>query len=222
MLNSLNLQKNNTMRITDSVFNSIKLAIIRHDLSPGFHLSVPALAQQLGVSRSPIREAVQKLISEGLAYEEPRKGAYVTEFNTKNLLPLFQVRLVLDGLASQLASKENSKTFFSKLKRIMSSHRSAIDTNDPDKYTNADIQFHMAILEASNNPSLKETARLIYDQIYAAMKTRVAPLGPEVTYQDHLLIYNAIIKGDSESAEKSARLHVEHIIEQMLEIAKES
>ena len=216
MSNLLSLSKNNTMRITDTVYNSIKAAIIQHDLLPGSHLSVPALAEQLGVSRSPIREAVQKLISEGLAYEKPRKGAYVTEFNTKDLLPLFQVRLVLDGLAAKLASKAMSKTLDSKLELIISKHRNAIDDKDPDKYTNADIQFHTTILEASDNNPLQELARQVYDKIYVAMKARAAPLGPEVSFQDHLNIYNAIVKSNSEEAENAARSHVEHIIERML------
>jgi len=216
MSNLLSLSKNNTMRITDTVYNSIKAAIIQHDLLPGSHLSVPALAEQLGVSRSPIREAVQKLISEGLAYEKPRKGAYVTEFNTKDLLPLFQVRLVLDGLAAKLASKAMSKTLDSKLELIISKHRNAIDDKDPDKYTNADIQLHTTILEASDNNPLQELARQVYDKIYVAMKARAAPLGPEVSFQDHLNIYNAIVKSNSEEAENAARSHVEHIIERML------
>ena len=216
MSNLLSLSKDNTMRITDTVYNSIKAAIIQHDLLPGSHLSVPALAEQLGVSRSPIREAVQKLISEGLAYEKPRKGAYVTEFNTKDLLPLFQVRLVLDGLAAKLASKAMSKTLDSKLELIISKHRNAIDDKDPDKYTNADIQLHTTILEASDNNPLQELARQVYDKIYVAMKARAAPLGPEVSFQDHLNIYNAIVKSNSEEAENAARSHVEHIIERML------
>ena len=216
MSNLLSLSKNNTLRITDTVYNSIKAAIIQHDLLPGSHLSVPALAEQLGVSRSPIREAVQKLISEGLAYEKPRKGAYVTEFNTKDLLPLFQVRLVLDGLAAKLASKAMSKTLDSKLELIISKHRNAIDDKDPDKYTNADIQLHTTILEASDNNPLQELARQVYDKIYVAMKARAAPLGPEVSFQDHLNIYNAIVKSNSEEAENAARSHVEHIIERML------
>ena len=216
MINLLSLSKKNTMRITDTVYNSIKAAIIQHDLSPGSHLSVPALAEQLGVSRSPIREAVQKLISEGLAYEKPRKGAYVTEFNTKDLLPLFQVRLVLDGLAAKLAAKAMSKSLNSKLELIISKHRNAIDDKDPDKFTNADIQLHTTILDASDNNPLQELARQVYDKIYVAMKARAAPLGPEVSFQDHLNIYNAIVKSNSEEAENAARSHVEHIIERML------
>ena len=220
MLNLLSLSKKNTMRITDTVYNSIKTAIVKHDLSPGAHLSVPALAEKLGVSRSPIREAVQKLIAEGLAFEKPRKGAFVTDFDVKDLLPLFQVRLVLDGLAAKIAAKEMTKSLHAKLERTISNHRTSIDKKDPDKYTNADIQFHMIILEASNNSPLKDLAKQIYDQIYVAMKTRVAPLGPEVTFKDHLNIFNALIKSDSAKAETAARSHVEHIIKQIIKISK--
>ena len=222
MLSTLNIAMKNTPRITDSVYDTIKSAIIRHDLPPGFHLSVPALAKQLGVSRSPIRESVQKLISEGLAFEEPRKGAYVTKFETKDLLPAFQLRLVLDGLAAKLTSQNISKSVILKLERIMSSHRRAIDENDPDRYTTEDIKFHVALLDLSYNPLLKDTANSIYNKIYVAMKTRAAPLGPEVTYQDHLLIYNAVISGNEQLAEKAAREHVNNIILEILAISNKT
>lgn len=220
MANILNISKKHTLRISDSVYDTIKSAIITHDLPPGYHLSVPALARQMGVSRSPIRESVQKLISEGLAYEKPRQGAYVSKFETKDLLPAFQVRLVLDGLAAKLSAKNLSKKLILKLDRIMSAHRESIDNNDPDKYTSADIQFHMALLDNSNNPLLREMAQSVYYQIYAAMKTRAAPLGPEVTYRDHTVIYNAVINGKEQESETAARDHVEHIISRVLEISE--
>tara|TARA_B110000211_G_scaffold219364_1_gene265049 strand:- start:4161 stop:4838 length:678 start_codon:yes stop_codon:yes gene_type:complete len=219
MSKSLTVSKNNTQRISDNVYNTIKSAIILHDLPPGFHLSVPALAKKMGVSRSPIRESVQKLISEGLAYEKPRQGAYVTKFETKDLLPAFEVRLVLDGLAAKLSAKHVSKGLILKLDRIMSAHRDSIDNGDPDNYTNADIQFHTALLDSSNNPLLKEMSRSVYNQIYAAMKTRAAPLGPENTYHDHLRIYNAVINGKEQEAETAARDHVGNIISTILEIS---
>ncbi|MDG2299548.1 MAG: GntR family transcriptional regulator [Planktomarina sp.] len=221
MTNLLNISKKNTLRISDSVYDTIKSAIITHDLPPGYHLSVPSLAKQMGVSRSPIRESVQKLISEGLAYEKPRQGAYVSKFETKDLLPAFQVRLVLDGLAAKLSAVHVTKKLISKLEKIMLAHRNAIDNRDPDKYTNADIQFHTALLDNSNNPLLKEMAKSVYYQIYAAMKTRAAPLGPEVTYQDHMLIFNAVVNAREVEAEIAARDHVEHIIARVLEISEE-
>lgn len=221
MTNLLNISKKNTLRISDSVYDTIKSAIITHDLPPGYHLSVPSLAKKMGVSRSPIRESVQKLISEGLAYEKPRQGAYVSKFETKDLLPAFQVRLVLDGLAAKLSAAHVTKKLISKLEKIMLAHRNAIDNRDPDKYTNADIQFHTALLDNSNNPLLKEMAKSVYYQIYAAMKTRAAPLGPEVTYQDHMLIFNAVVNAREVEAEIAARDHVEHIIARVLEISEE-
>jgi len=219
MAKSLTMSKKNTLRISDNVYDTIKSAIIVHDLPPGFHLSVPALAKQMGVSRSPIRESVQKLISEGLAYEKPRQGAYVTKFETKDLLPAFEVRLVLDGLVAKLSAKLVSKGLILKLDRIMSAHRDSINNSDPDKYTTADIQFHTALLDSSNNPLLKEMARSVYYKIYAAMKTRAAPLGPETAYHDHLRIYNAVINGKEQEAETAARNHVEHIISTILKIS---
>lgn len=221
MANLLNLSKKNTLRISDSVYDTMRSAIITHDLPPGYHLSVPSLAKQMGVSRSPIRESVQKLISEGLAYEKPRQGAYVSKFETKDLLPAFQVRLVLDGLAARLSAYNVTKKFISKLEKIMLAHRSAIDNGDPDKYTNADIQFHTALLDNSRNSLLKEMAKPVYYQIYAAMKTRAAPLGPEITYNDHMLIYDAVINAREKEAETAARNHVEHIIARILEISEE-
>ena len=64
-------------------------------------------------------------------------------------------------------------------------------------------------------------AKSVYYQIYAAMKTRAAPLGPEVTYQDHMLIFNAVVNAREVEAEIAARDHVEHIIARVLEISEE-
>src|SRR5690606_19836138 len=84
-------------RIADAVHHRLRSAIVRHEVSSGYHLSVPALAAQFGTSRSPVHEAVKRLVAEGLATEIPRRGAFVTVYSPSFLLPLYEVRGALDG-----------------------------------------------------------------------------------------------------------------------------
>jgi DNA-binding GntR family transcriptional regulator len=94
-------------RIADTVDEKLCNAIFARTLQPGTRLSVPALAAELGVSRSPVREAVLRLTQERLAREEPRRGAVVAHIGPRELTALYEVREVLEGLAARLAV-ENS------------------------------------------------------------------------------------------------------------------
>jgi DNA-binding GntR family transcriptional regulator len=213
MINSLNLPVNGTLRITDSVYLTLRTAIIRHDLAPGFHLSVPALAEQLGVSRSPIREAVQKLVSEGLATEEPRRGAHVTKHDSPELRSLFQVRSVLDGVAARLVAKQHGDELISKLDGLMSAHLEAVEANDPERFIALDIQFHLTILRACENNVVKDMLSQIYDRINRPVEAPPIIIGPEKSRRDHRAILDAIIAGDAQRAEEAARGHVDHLID---------
>jgi len=201
-----------SQRIVDSVYGTLRRAISRHELEPGFHLSVPALAQHFGVSRSPVREAVQRLVSEGLAAEQPRRGAYVSHFDSGMLLPLYQVRMVLDGLAARLAAEHATQEGTSGLDKLLAAGRHAIDKDDLERHIELDIEFHRSIFKLAGNDTLSETLQKIYDRLQAAMVSRVVPTGPERAYEDHLNIFKAIQARDGDAAEAAARAHVSRLI----------
>ena len=99
--------------LRDVVFNTLRQAILRGELKPGERLMEIQLANKLGVSRTPIREAIRKLELEGLVLMIPRKGAEVAEITEKNMLDVLEVRRALEELAVQLACEKLDFTFYS-------------------------------------------------------------------------------------------------------------
>lgn len=199
-------------RLVDIVHGTLRRAIARHELKPGFHLSVPALAGHFGVSRSPVREAVQRLVSEGLAVEQPRRGAYVNRYDLAELAPVYQVRMALDGLAANLAASLVTPALVGRLSAILEEDRQAIDDDDLERHIDADIKFHRVMFESAGNPVLAEMLGKIYDRIHSAMMARVVPTGPQRAYDDHVAIFAAMKSGSPDAAEAVARAHVMRVL----------
>ncbi len=194
--------------IADAVFTRLRRSIARHEIPPRFHLSVPALANQLGVSRSPVHEAVTRLVQEGLAVKEPRRGAFVTEYNSPSLISLYEVRYALEALAASLAAERASRSAIKKMSEILDREAAAIAQDDIEQHIDIDIEFHQFILENAANPALEDMLKKVYEQIRVAMVARVVPSGPEHALADHKMIFAAIAKRDSRLADQLARAHV--------------
>ena len=199
------------------VHGTLRRAIARQELKPGFHLSVPALAEHLGVSRSPVREAVQRLVSEGLAVEQPRRGAYVSRFDLAALAPVYQVRMVLEGLAASLAARSATPRWVERVGALLQEERQAIEDGDLERHIDADISFHRALLEGAGNAVLTETLGKIYDKIHSAMMARVVLTGPQRALEDHMAIFAAVKAGNPDAAEAAARNHVARVLGELVE-----
>lgn len=195
-------------RLTDVVYDRLRNSIFAGSIAPGQRLSVPALAAELEVSRSPVREAVRRLTEEGLAREEPRRGAVVARIDTDELVRLYEVREVLEGLAARLAVEHSGRLLVDRLAAVLADHERAVDAADVAAHFEADMRFHRLIREAGRNP---EAARLL-DQLQArvrlAMLTTSVTGGPRHALEDHRRIYEAIARGDPRLAEHAAREHV--------------
>ncbi len=202
-------------RIAVWVYRTLRKAIVRHELKPGTHLSVPALAQQFGVSRSPVREAVQRIVQEGLATEVPHRGAQVTEFRPPELEPLYEVRRALDGLVARLAAARIDRTGLADLRQILQAQARAIAADDIERHVDTDIRFHVAMLRAAQNPVLQHMMEQVYDRIRSAMLSRVSPTGPKLALHDHRAIFKAIAARDGEAAEKAAQHHVDRVLQRL-------
>jgi DNA-binding GntR family transcriptional regulator len=195
-------------RIADAAHRVMRRAIVRHELAPGFHLSVPALAGQFGISRSPVHEAVKRLVQEGLATEEPRRGAFVTVYSAPALMPLYEVRSALEGLAASLAAERASTETISRLASTLEEEADAIARDQMERHIDVDIQFHQLVLSAAANPALEEMLGQIYQRIRNAMVSRVIPTGPAQALSDHQAILKAIRARDPAGAHRAATGHV--------------
>lgn len=197
-------------RIADAVLDRLRNAILSGDLAPGAKLSVPALAAELQVSRSPVREAVQRLTAERLAREEPRHGCTVITLRPEELIPVYDVREVLEGLAARQVAESHSTEFRSELERILKEDQRAVTAGDIDAHVRLDMAFHKIIRDETGNLMLCDVLNSISGIMQLAARTTSAlrTTKGNVALAEHLLIAEAILDQDGDLAETIARSHI--------------
>lgn len=194
-------------RLVDDVYDRLRDGILSGELQPGTPLRVAALAEQLGVSRSPIREAVQKLASERLALEEPRRGAVVASISLVELIRLYEVREVLEGLSARLATERKPPQLVAQLKDVLMEQEDASRRGDIPAFRAADLNFHRLIRQAADNPELQRMLEDVESKIRIAMFTRVGATQDQ-TLAEHWAIFRSIEEGDPAKSEAAAASHV--------------
>ncbi|MCG5219279.1 GntR family transcriptional regulator [Streptosporangium sp. KLBMP 9127] len=197
-----------TDRIADSIYDRLREEIFAGDLAPGARLSVPALAERLAVSRSPVREAVFRLVQDRLASEEPRRGAVVAKIGARELAAIYDVREVLEGLAARLAVENSGRRLVTALHDVLAEHERAVRDGDVAAVTEADMRFHALIRQASGNPEVGRLLDAVQTQVRLAMRTTRVTAGPRQAIDDHRAILTAIESGDPAAAELAARAHI--------------
>lgn len=205
-----------TARIADIVYERLREEVVDGVLPPGARLSVPALADRMNVSRSPVREAVQRLIQERLAREEPRRGAVVASVGPAELATVYQAREVLEGLAARLAVENAGRRLVDELAGVLAEHELAVDAEDYAGHVEADTRFHSLIRRAGANPEVVRMLDEIQTQVRLAMRTTSVTGGPRRALEDHRAILAAIRSADPDAAERAARTHVARLRDVLL------
>src|SRR5699024_11058477 len=136
------------------VFNTLRRAILRGELKPGERLMEIQLANKLGVSRTPIREAIRKLELEGLVLMIPRKGAEVAKISEKSLRDVLEVRCSLEELAIELACQRMSDEEIEELQKAQDDFRSAVESGNVMRIAEADEAYHDVIFKGTGNDRL--------------------------------------------------------------------
>jgi DNA-binding GntR family transcriptional regulator len=209
-------------RLVDTVYERLREAILDGKLEPGQKLSVPALAQTLGVSRSPIVAAVQRLIQDGLAVEEPRKGAVVTLISVPELIRLYEIREVLEGLSARLAADRATPTMVLEMSAVLNRHEAAVFSDDQTSRQIENVNFHRLIREAAAHPELVRWLEAIQSQVKLAMRrTGVYMDDVELTVREHRAILDAIQSRDGDAAERAARIHIRRVREKLALVDEE-
>ncbi len=194
--------------LTERVYKRLAADIIEGRLPPGSQLLETTLAKELGVSRTPVREALRVLISEGLAVATAG-GVVVTELTVKAVRELFEAEEMLDGLACRLAAQRGSEEQTAKLEKIMLEEEDAAAHGDCLRLMNADKQLHEHIaLMADNQTLLRFTHHVV------SLLGRTRPISAHVPgrlmtiARENRQVVDAIKRHDGEEAEKSVREHV--------------
>ncbi len=163
---NLNVTMDEYLPLRDVVFNTLRQAILRGELKPGERLMEIQLATKLGVSRTPVREAIRKLELEGLVLMIPRKGAEVADIVEKGLRDVLEVRKALEELSVRLACDRITKKEIDELKRAAEEFKKTLKQRDITKIAEADVRFHDIIYMATDNQRLIQLLNNLREQMY--------------------------------------------------------
>lgn len=207
--------------LADGAYARLRDAIGRGLIEPGTHLREYELARQLGISRTPVREALRRLAAEGLVRIVPGRGALVTDLDPVTLREIYSVRGVLEGMAAWLAAERMSAPTRGLLGGLVTELAEALAAGDDDRLREGNLRFHAAIAEASGNRYL---VRLLYDMEMQLERFRILALrDPDRrarAHEEHVALYAAIRDGAGAEADRLARAHAEHALAWRLGLAE--
>lgn len=214
------LQQEDFLPLRDEVFNTLRERILKGSLKPGERLMEIHLADQLGVSRTPIREAIRMLELEGLVKMVPRKGAQVAKISREDLQDVLEVRKALDTLAVKLACERITENEIVKLKEAENEFERILKTGDTTQIAEADVAFHDVIQLASKNKRLKNMISNLAERIYRYRFEYIKQQsdGGKTLACEHRAIIKHIEEGNYVEAIKDIELHIDN---QEISIAKQ-
>ena len=192
MTEDLTLNMDAYLPLRDVVFNTLREAILKGELKPGERLMELQLAAKLGVSRTPIREAIRMLEQEGLAVTIPRKGAEVAKMTEKDMEDVLQIREALDELAAKIACEQISEEQLEELVATMHEFEESTKTDNVKKIAEADVKFHDIIYQSIGNPKLVNMLNNLREQMY---RYRVEYLKDENNYPTLMKEHKDIVEG---------------------------
>lgn len=201
---------NEYLPLREVVFNTLRRAILKGELEPGERLMEVALANKLGVSRTPIREAIRKLELDGLVVMIPRKGAIVAKITEKDLRDVLEVRASLEDLATQLAVQRMFEDDIVQLRSACDAFSRAVDEEDDfHELAKKDVAFHDIIYAATENQRLVQMLNNLREQMY---RYRLEYLKDESAHrtlaEEHIQITEAIRTRDEEKAVSIMHRHI--------------
>ncbi len=185
----------------------------------GEHLREGDVAKWLKISRTPVREAFHRIVSEGLLANGPWNGVMVAELNRQQIAELYVVREVLEGSAARLAAQHASPAEIELLFNILESESEA--RSSPEKLVTINAELHQTIYNAAHNRYLLQSITSVIDALgLLRHSTFVLPGSIEQARREHLEIVRAIKAGDAKRAERAARLHIQHSLALRLQLLR--
>ncbi|MBO4338202.1 MAG: GntR family transcriptional regulator [Lachnospiraceae bacterium] len=207
--------------LRDVVFKKLRQEILLGELAPGDRLMELHLAQRLGVSRTPIREAIRKLELEGLVTMLPRRGAEVAQISEKDLRDVLQVRTSLEQLAVRLACERMDEETLADLEKACAHFADVTKKKDMTAITQADVELHDVIIRSTGNRKLEQMISNLAEQMYRYRLEYIK----DATYhalliEEHGRIYKSIAEKDASRAEKEIAVHIENQCQTIMEHLK--
>jgi DNA-binding GntR family transcriptional regulator len=204
--------------VVDRVYAILRERVLAGEIQGGTRLRQEALAEELGVSRTPLREALRRLAAEGLVEFNPNRGAQVTEVTRESSRASYEARLVIEPGAARLAAARRSAAEVARMRDAVAAERASM--SDAEAYA-ASRDFHLALVAASGNEHLKRVAEALWvSAIGQPIFSRQASLEPEritLDVVEHERIVRAVDAGDADVAEALTRSHIAAAFAHLLE-----
>ncbi len=213
---------NEYMPLRELVFTTLRQAILKGEIQPGERLMEIQLAEKMGVSRTPIREAIRKLANEGLVTMIPRKGAIVAGISEKMLMDVLQVRMTLEKMAYECAFKYITDEQIEELKEAEKEFEESVRKNDLVQIAEIDEKFHFIIYSAAQNDKLKEILTNLRENMYRyRMEYAKNKDSREQLIKEHNEMIDTLIKRDSVEGLKIVEEHIRNQEKVILEKIEE-
>ncbi len=205
----LNFDLQNHRPLREIVYEELKQQILVGAIAPGTRMMEVELAEEMGVSRTPVREAIRKLEKEGLVSIEPRKGAYASDISAKDIEDVLEVRQGLEGMAAAMAAGKLTAEGKAELAEVIAKYREAVEAEDVEKMIHYDEAFHAGIASCTGNKTLIQVFSTVQE---LALRFRYVYYDDFNRYEDmpmeHQEILDAIASGDAEKARSVASKHI--------------
>jgi len=197
---------------TEKVYELLVESIIKRRLSLGERLVERNLAEKLGVSKTPVREALNRLNKEGLVEGTPYYGFFVALISSKDMEEIYKLREVLEGLAARDATRKIKEEQIRQLNSIIQSFENCVRKKDLECYSSLDLKFHNLLAAISKNGRLSQIMQLLRNQTRILMSTSVVlPGRVEASLREHKKVVNAIVSHKPNLAEQFAREHIKNV-----------
>ncbi|RZT17045.1 DNA-binding GntR family transcriptional regulator [Kribbella sp. VKM Ac-2569] len=194
--------------LREQVLTELRRRIVDGEYHEGERLTETRLADDFGVSRNPVREALRVVEAEGFVQILPRRGAVVATLDETAVRDLFAVRQQLETLAAGLAAERATPAGIATLRGLVEDANAAAKAEDFDRVAELNSAFHRAVIEVSGNRWLHSISAAMYHHVHWVFRVGAAQRAPHST-EEHMRLVEAIEAGDAAAASTAARLHVE-------------
>jgi len=199
----------NPRNLKEAVYQRLKENIVRGKIPAGVKLAEIQLAQKLGVSRTPLREAINRLEQDGFVEIIPRRGAFVKKHSLQGILENLVLREVLEGLAGRLAARHATPEMIRRMNDCFQGFSVRNVEKSISSYAHQNIRFHNLIIEASQNQKLIAIIRNLFDQMdMVRLHTIVLPGRARKSLDEHWAMIRYIEEGKAQKAENELRAHI--------------
>lgn len=208
----MNLDLHNHRPLREIVYEELKRQILMGEITPGTRMMEVELAEKMGVSRTPVREAIRKLEKEGLVAIEPRRGAYASDISIKDMLDVLEVRQDLEGMAAAMAARKVTEDEKKAFIKANTAYMEAVKSGDTEEIIRCDEVFHKLIGDFSGNKTLNQLLSQVQE---LALRFRYLYYDDFSRYEkmpmEHEEIEEAILSGDSRKARIVAEEHIDNL-----------